>query len=267
MKPILIRWIKILIIVYCLAGIAIYYLQDYLLFRPEAVNRNYKYDFPLKNKEVNIPYTSRSNINIIQFLPAVSPPKGVVLYFHGNKMNISRYSRYSGMFTSNGYEVWMIDYPGYGKSTGDFTEQQLYDWALLLYKLARVHYSRDSIIIYGKSMGTGIAAQLASVRDCRNLILETPYYNFPSIIGSYAFIYPVNNMIRFKIPTWQFLQQVTAPVNIFHGTNDWIIPLRNARKLIPFLKPSDQFTIIENGRHNDLPDFPVFLQKLDSLLK
>ena len=71
----------------------------------------------------------------------------------------------------------MIDYPGFGKSTGVFSEQLLYDWALTLYKLARAYYSPDSIIIYGKSMGTGIAAQLASIRDCRHLILETPYYD------------------------------------------------------------------------------------------
>lgn len=160
----------------------------------------------------------------------------------------------------------MIDYPGFGKSTGEFSELMLYNWALTFYKLARSRFSTDSIILYGKSMGSGIAAQLASIRDCRYLILETPYYNMPSIIDNYFPIYPVNNIIRYKLPTWQYLQHVTAPVTIFHGTGDWIIPYRNAKRLKPFLKPTDQFITIEGASHNDLYDFKPVIKKLDSLL-
>jgi hypothetical protein len=160
----------------------------------------------------------------------------------------------------------MIDYPGFGKSTGVFSEDKLYEWALTLYKLARAYYSPDSIIIYGKSMGTGIAAQLASIRDCRYLILETPYYDLPSIIDNYLPIYPVNRMIHYELPTWKYLQDVTAPITIFHGTGDWIIPLRNAVRLKPFLKTTDEFMSIPDGSHNDLFQFPLVTKKLDSLL-
>lgn len=260
------RWLKIAIICYCSIGIALYYLQDYLLFHPVQLNRKAVYGFTIPHKEVNIPYSSNSVINIVQFLVQNSAAKGVVLYFHGNKKNISWYSKYAPYFTRNGYEVWMIDYPGFGKSTGTFTEQRLYDWALILYKLARARYSPGSITIYGKSMGTGIAAQLASIRDCRQLILETPYYSMPSIIDNYLPIYPVNKMIHYKLPTWKYLQNVTAPVTIFHGTNDWIISHRNAAKLKPYLKPRDQFITIRKGSHNDLYTFPVVVNKLDSLL-
>ena len=115
-------------------------------------------------------------------------------------------------------------------------------------------------------MGTGIAAQLASVRDTRRLILETPYYSFPSIVGQYAPIYPLRQMIHFKIPTYEYLQKVTAPVTIFHGTSDGVIRYRNASKLKKFLKQGDEFISIEGGGHNDLHEFKLFQQKLDSLL-
>ena len=160
----------------------------------------------------------------------------------------------------------MIDYPGFGKSTGVFTERKLYDWALTLYKLARANFPPDSIVIYGKSMGTGIAAQLASIRDCRHLILETPYFDMPSIIDNYLPIYPVNQMIHYKLPTWKYLQNVTAPLTILHGTDDWVIPHRNARRLKPYLKPNDLFLTVENGSHNDLYSFPVATNTLDSVL-
>jgi uncharacterized protein len=266
-KKILFRWIKVFILIYCLIGIAIYYGQDKMLFHPEPIAAGTPYSFPMPFKEVNLQYDKKSTINIIQFAANQPQPKGVVLYFHGNKQNINRYAKAAPEFTGRGYDVWMIDYPGFGKSTGDFTEQRLYDWALVFYKLAQAHYSKDSIIIYGKSMGTGIAAQLATIRDCKALILEAPYYSIPSIFGSWLPVYPLNNMIHFKLPTWQYVKEVTNPVIIFHGTSDNTIPYRNSKKLQPFLKPADEFITIEGGAHNDLATFPAYKKKLDSLLR
>jgi uncharacterized protein len=260
------RWVRIVIIVYCVIGIVLYYLQDYILFHPVQINKTEAYRFNIPHKEINIPYSANSTINVVQFLVPDSTIKGVVLYFHGNKKNIGWYAKFAPYFTKNHYEVWMIDYPGFGKSTGVFSEERLYDWALTLYKLARAYYSPDSIIIYGKSMGTGIATQLASIRDCRHLILETPYYDMPSIIDNYLPIYPVNRMIHYQLPTWKYLQNVTAPVTIFHGTADWIIPYRNANRLKPFLKATDAFITVPGGSHNDLFTFRLITEKLDSLL-
>jgi pimeloyl-ACP methyl ester carboxylesterase len=161
----------------------------------------------------------------------------------------------------------MIDYPGFGKSTGRFNEQQLYNWALTFYKLARARFSPDSIIIYGRSLGSGVATQLASIRDCRRLMLETPYYSMPSVFSSYAPIYPFENIIHYKFPTWQFLQTVDAPVTIFHGEDDGVIPIRNARKLIPYLKSNSEFVTIKDGSHNDLANFETYKIKIDSLLQ
>src|SRR5687767_3790365 len=169
------KWFKIVVLIYVLGGIALYFLQDYLLFRPVSLKRDHNYDFTEKHKDINIPITENSNLNIVQFFSTDSVTKGVVLYFHGNKKNISWYAKYSPYFTRDGYEVWIIDYPGFGKSTGKFTEQILYDWADHMYNFARSKFNADSIIIYGKSMGTGIAAHLASVQPCKKLILETPY--------------------------------------------------------------------------------------------
>ena len=260
------RWVKVIIVVYSILGIALYYLQDTLLFHPEAIAKDKSYQFKYPFREVNLPFNASSNINIIEFTTN-GPPKGVVLYFHGNRKNVSHYAHFAPEFTRNGYEVWMIDYPGFGKSTGEFSEQSVYQWSLLLYKLSRTRFSRDSIIIYGKSFGSGIAAQLASIRDTRRLILETPYYSIPSIVAEYAPIYPVNKMIRFKIPTYQYLQNVTAPITMFHGTSDWTIWYSNAKRLSAFLKPGDEFITVKGGSHNDLHRFNLFQEKLDSVLK
>src|SRR5258706_16448901 len=96
-RKIIFRWIKIILIIYGLAGIAIYYLQDYILFHPERMAKDHTYNFPVPHKEINIPYNDSSNINIIQFTTP-SPVKGVVLYFHGNRKNIAWYAKYQPNF-------------------------------------------------------------------------------------------------------------------------------------------------------------------------
>jgi pimeloyl-ACP methyl ester carboxylesterase len=261
----ILRWLKIFIIIYCVVGIAAYQLQEKFLFHPAKLKQDANFSFSIPFREVNIPVDNSTKYNLVQFAHA-GQLRGVVLYFHGNKGNIERYAPAANLMTRHGYEVWMIDYPGYGKSTGKFTEQVAYELALQLYKMARVQFSPDSIIIYGRSLGTGIATQLASIRDCKRLILETPYYSFPSLARTYLWMYPVNSMIKYKFPTGEYLQNVTAPVSIFHGTNDAVIPYRNALRLKKTLKPGDQFFTITGGRHNNLASLIEMTSKLDSLL-
>lgn len=244
-----------------------YFLQDAVLFHPVTLNRTHSYNFPEPHKDISIPIDSEDTLNLVDFESTGAVSKGIVLYFHGNKRNISWYAKYIPYFTRHGYQVLMIDYPGFGKSTGKLTEQKLYDWAMQVYKIARKRFSADSIIIYGKSMGTGIAAQLASVRDCQRLILETPYYDFPAVVKHYLPVYPVKWMLHYEIPTWQYLQKITAPVTIFHGTRDRIVPYRNSKRLLPFLKQTDEIITLKGGSHNNLFMYGQTIQKLDSVLK
>lgn len=263
------KWLRVLylfFIYYSLGGVALYFLQDYILFHPVTLKKEQAFDFKQPHRDISIPINGSEEINLVDFLPQDTLKKGLVLYFHGNKKNISWYADHMPMFTQKGYEVMMIDYPGFGKSKGKLTEKKLYDWALQLYKLAISRYPADSIIIYGKSMGTGIAAQLASVRDCKRLILETPYYDFPSVVSHYLPIYPVRWMLHYHIPTHTYLESVTAPVSIFHGDADWVVSYSNSKKLSREFKAGDELITIKGGSHNDLFRFEMAQRKLDSLL-
>jgi uncharacterized protein len=260
------RWVKVIVLIYCLIGIGFYYLQDYILFHPEPLSSSTKYQFNVPFDEINIPYNKETVLNIVRFKTKDSIPKGVVLYFHGNQKNIAWYEKYSVNFTKNGYEVWMMDYPGFGKSKGEFKEQALYDYALQFYKLARSKFQPTQIVIYGKSFGTCLATELASIRDCKYLILEAPCYSMSSLVSHYMPIFPVSRMLHYHFPNNIYIKEVTAPILIMHGTSDGIIPYGNAKRLFPLLKPNDQFIPIEGGSHNDLSDFPKFHQALDSLL-
>lgn len=259
------KWLKITVLVYIIIGIALFLLQDKFIFHPEKLPADYKYQFDIPFTQIDMPVAVERNLSIVQFTVPDSIRKGIVLYFHGNRKNINRYAPFATNFTRNGYEVWMIDYPGYGKTTGKRSEEMLYSDAMIFYKMAISKVSAEHIIIYGKSLGTGIAAELASVRDCKRLILETPYYSMDALAKHYFFIYPVIPMTKYTLPTFQYFEYINAPVSIFHGTNDEIIPYKQAERLTAIKKGTELITI-EKGEHNNLASFPLYQHKLDSLL-
>ena len=257
----------IIAVIYCLVGAGLYFLQEKIFFHPEAVAAGIPYSFTEPHSETDLTFDDEGSIHLVQFNVPDSLNKGLVLYFPGNMRNVTHYARFAPAFTKKGYAVWMPDYPGFGKSTVPLSEAALYEMSLQIYKLARTRYRPDQIIIYGKSIGTGIASQLASVRDCRKLILETPYNSIASLAHPYLWMYPYSSsLLHFQFPTCDYLPKVTAPVTVFHGTADGLIPYSNALLLKQVFKPGDEFITIEGGDHVNLNSYPLMQHKLDSLL-
>ncbi|OYZ00613.1 MAG: hypothetical protein B7Y37_09345 [Sphingobacteriia bacterium 28-36-52] len=266
-KVVIVFYIKIALLLYALVGSLLFIFQDRLLFHPEAVSQNSSYQFNQPYQESVIPLDANTQFHVVHFIVPDSIRKGLVLYFHGNRKNIGHYAQFATNFTKNNYEVWMIDYPGFGKSIGELTEENLYEGALQLYMLAKLRFKPAEIIIYGKSIGTGIATQLASIRDCKHLILETPYYSMETLLGRYLFMYPLNKLMHFKFPSNEYMQKVTAPVTIFHGTDDGVIAYSNAERFTKHLKQVDEFVPIPEGNHTNLNNFKIMQDKLNSILR
>jgi hypothetical protein len=247
-----------------MGGVVLYWIQDLLLFHPKPLSKDHPFAFNQPFEECNVSVGSR-NLSIVKF--RTRPQRnGLVLFFHGNMENVEHYRQYPGYFTKQGYEIWMMDYPGFGKSTGKRSEAVMYNDALLMYNKAREELSADSIIIYGKSIGTGVAAYVASKQDCKKLLLETPYYSIDALAKHYFPIYPVMPMTRYAFPIYDYLKKVKAGITIFHGTKDEVIPYIQALKLKEE-NPDIELITIENGEHNNLSTFPLYQQKLDSLLR
>ena len=256
------RLLLVLLFIYLAVGIILYFIQDKIIFHPQPLPQEYSFHFNQAFKEINV-RRGHGNLNIVQFFPK-EKARGIVLYFHGNMTNIERYARFSPVFTRNNYEVWMIDYPGYGKTTGKRTEQTMYEDAILFYDLAIKKTIPENIIIYGKSLGTGVASYLASIKFCKQLVLETPYYSMTSMARNYAPLYPAS-LIRYSFPVYQYLKEVKTPITIFHGTSDRVVPYKQSQKLKKEV-PSIELITVPDGTHNNLYKFPAVIQKLDLLL-
>ncbi|HYK56549.1 MAG TPA: alpha/beta fold hydrolase, partial [Flavisolibacter sp.] len=190
-----------LLLIYIMGGIILYFIQDLLLFHPTPLPQDHQFSFRQPFEEVNVPVDGRT-LNMVKFRPH-SVRKGIVLFFHGNRHNVEHYSKYPPLFTKNHYEIWMIEYPGFGKSTGKRTEETMYHDALWMYDKAAKEINMDSLIIYGKSIGTGVASFLASQRQSKQLILETPYYSIDALAKHYFPFYPVMPMTRYSFPIYK----------------------------------------------------------------
>lgn len=266
MKPF--KILKYLLLLYVALCGFFYFYQHLFFFQPKPLPVNHEFSFPVPVKftSVKIPYDSATVIDVVKFLPEIAQPKGVVLFFHGNRYNVEHYSTYAPFFTRLGYECWMPDYPGYGRSTGELTVPMLKDITLQLYKMARAKYAADSIVVYGKSLGSGLAAYLASKRDCALLLMETPYESLSSLTSEYLFMLPVKWLLRDDINTAAYLPAVLAPTIIWHGSKDELIPLSEAARLMQWMKPSDRFYVVEGGRHNGISKHNLYQQSLDSAM-
>lgn len=257
--------VAIVLLLYLLAAALLYLFQDKLVFHPEKLSTAYAFHFPEAFREFNIPLDDTSSLNAVLFKAPAA--KGIVLYFHGNTGNINSYAKYVPMLLKEGYDVLMPDYRTYGKSSGALSEQALYDDAYTMYQLACRYFDKDSIVLYGKSLGTCIAASLAAKEPCKALVLECPYYSFDLLAKRYFFLFPVNWLLKYHLPTYRYLQKVSAPVLLIHGQKDQVIPYRQASRLKQVLKPGDQFLTIPEGGHNNLTTFPQYQAALHALLQ
>ena len=271
MKPLrrrtVIRIATIIVLIYALIGIVYYHAQERILFRGVAVASDFDYGFSIPSQEMMIRHHPGADLHITKF-PVSSgiARKGVVIYLHGNRRNVSWYADRVPFFTARGYEVWMPDYPGFGKSTGPLEESLLYEYAKQTYLMARAASAPDSIWVYGRSMGTGVAAWLVSKVVVKGLVLETPYRSIPSLVSTWMPIWPTQRLSKFLLPVEEYLSGVAVPVTILHGTKDRVIPISHAEGLQSVLKPGDRFVPIAGAGHNDLPSYDLYTRVMYSLL-
>ena len=124
------------------------------------------------------------------------------MYFHGNAGDLSRWGQIVSYYVDLQYDVFIMDYRTYGKSTGKLSEQALYDDAKVCYDYLKEKFDPSRITLYGRSLGTGIATQLASFNKAQRLILETPYYSLVDVAKERFPFLPVQSLMQYELPSY-----------------------------------------------------------------
>lgn len=252
------------VVLYLLLCLLFYFGQDFLFFRPEKLPQYFRYRYPFPFEEITLSMEDGGSINGLLF--TVPNARGVVFYFKGNSRSIKGWGKFARDFIGKGYDFFVIDYRGFGKSRGKRTESILYNDAQHVYKWLTKHYAEDKIVIYGRSLGSGIATRIASWNDPRLLILDSPYYSFLHQVRRYGWWLPVKWLLRYQIRSDQFIRKITCPIVFIHGTKDRLIPFSNSEKLLKQASAPTHLFPIEKAHHNDLPDFPMYHEVLYDIL-
>ncbi len=241
-----------------------YFFQHLFFFRPEILSRDFKYKYPFPFEELHFDMPDGGTVNAIYF--KVPNSRGVIYYLKGNSRSIKGWGKFAKDFVSNGYDFVMMDYRGFGKSRGKRTQATLFDDAQYLYKWLSERYPQNQIVVFGRSLGSGIAALVASWNSPRMLILDSPYFSFYHNIRRYVFFMPLKWLMRYDLRTDQFLKTISCPVHLIHGTKDRLIPFRQSQQLKNLYPNKVQLHPIAGGGHNNLPDFPQFFELLYDIL-
>lgn len=257
--------ILIVVIAYVVANIVLYFMQERFLFKPEKLPDDFEFKYPnLEFEEYNLEKEPGVNINGIHF--KIPEPKGVVFYLKGNSKSLKGWGKFAVDFTRMGYDVLMVDYRGFGKSTGRRSEESIKEDLQYVYDLVKEQVDEKYIIIYGRSLGSGFAAKIASINQPRMLVLESPYYSLAKVTKRYIPFMAVTLFIKFPIRTFKWLKYVECPIKIVHGTNDKLIPFSSAVSLSKVNPKNTRLYSVIGAGHNNLHTFEEYHRMLEEIV-
>jgi uncharacterized protein len=256
--------------VYILIGIAIlsivaYFVQDKFIFKPEKLKADFEFKYDAPFKELFFDVSPGVRINGLHF--SRENPKGLILYFHGNSRSIKGWAKYAKDFYRYDYDVVLVDYRGFGKSTGKRGEKDMLNDMQFVYESLTKKYAEHHMLLYGRSMGSGFAAKLASENKPRYLILDAPYYSFKKVVERFLPILPVSLVLRYHMRTDKWIRRVNCHTYILHGTKDRLIPIKQSENLQKINPHKITLIRIEGGKHNNLPDFDEYHNFIRDILK
>jgi uncharacterized protein len=257
-------------VIYIIAGYAlilllVYLVQEKIIFKPEKLSADFKYQYDAPFKELFFDPEPGVRINGLHF--TVRNPKGLILYFHGNSRSIKGWAKYAKDFYRYQYDVVLVDYRGFGKSTGKRSEAAMLKDMQFVYDTLAAQYPEHHLVVYGRSMGSGFATKLASDNSPRYLILDAPYFSFIKVAERITPFLPHRWLLRFKLRTDKWIRRVNCHTYIIHGTRDFLIPIKQSEELQSISPHKITLIRIEGGGHNNLPSFHEYHNFIRDILQ
>ena len=251
------KWVlSIIIVLYIAACAYLYFQQENILFHPTKLGADYQFDFKVEFEEKTIVGEDGTKLSGVLFKSHNS--KGLVFYLHGNAGDITRCENDAYVYTDLGYDCFVLDYRGFGKSEGKIISQkQFYSDVEIAYDSLCKNYEEQHIAILGYSIGTGPASMLASKSNAKHLILLAPYYSMVDMMNNqYPFI--PSYFLEYKLKTYEFITKVKSPISIFHGDADEIIYYGASVKLKEHFSSKDELITLPGQLHGGMNHNPTY---------
>jgi fermentation-respiration switch protein FrsA (DUF1100 family) len=249
------KWLVALVSIGYIGGlVALYFTQRLFLFPIPQTVRTTPEAAGFPEAEEHVLTTADDEKVIVWHVPA-RPGHPVVLYFHGNGDYLAGFFGRFRDLISDGTGIVALSYRGYAGSSGQPSEAGLLQDAAAAYAFTAARYNADRIVVWGFSLGTGVAVALAAEQPVGKLILEAPYTSIADVAASAFPILPVRWLVRDQFHSDERIARVTAPLLVMHGARDPTIPSRFGERLFALAHQPKQFVRFPEGGHNDLGDY------------
>lgn len=245
--------LTITISIYILFGLYLYLNQRDILYHPaKAISHNYeKKVFNVNRQKIVVTVLNRDH-------------KKALIYFGGNAETVD-YNIQNFIDTFDETTLYLVNYRGYGGSSGKPTEASLYTDALGIYDQISSHY--DTISLIGRSLGSGVATYLASQRPIEKLILITPFDSIKNVAQETFPWYPMSLLLKDQYRSVDRVHNVTAPTLLLIAQNDEIVSYQRSKALIETF-PHAQIVvkILKDTTHNSISYHPLYYSYMRNFL-
>jgi uncharacterized protein len=268
MNTVILSTIGLLLLAYIAVCVFYWFVQERMIFIRFKVPQRYAFRFKPGHPTYEELFLARDDARLHALYFTVPGARGAVLYFHGNTGSLRRWGKRAARFTQLGYNVLMPDPRGYGKSRGKLSEAALHADAEAWYQELLKRWPEQSIVVFGRSLGSGLATPVAAAHKPKALILEAPFANLYDVARNYSALLPYRLLLRYPFRNDLAMPRINCPVLIFHGQRDTVVPYHSALKLyatVPARVHREMVTFTK-GRHSDLARFARYLRKLEELL-
>jgi len=254
--------------------ILIYLFQDKFMFLTKKLPRTTFNNVDLLTETITI-QNGDSNFLRGWFCKKKSLGKQkTIIYFGGNGDEVSDLIPIVNQNLV--WSIFLINYPAYGNSDGKPSEINFYKSAVNIYDfvISRNDVDKDNIVIMGRSIGTGVATFLASNRNCKGVILISPFESMANVVKEKFWFLPIDLMLKNKFESTKYAKNIQSPLLSIYGTDDKVIPMHHSKELMRYWGGTVESKELIGFNHNNLIGskevwqcINVFLAKLNLMCK
>jgi hypothetical protein len=240
----------VLICLYLGIAAILYVAQRSMMYFPETVHTTPAQAGLPEAQEVSL--TAADGVRIIAWYAAPRDDKPVILYFHGNggalRYRVDRFRKIIG----DGIGLVAIEYRGYGGSNESPSETGLIADGEAAYAFAAARYQAQQLVLWGESLGSGVAVALAAEKPVGRVILEAPFTSAAAVAATRYWYLPVRLLMKDQYRSDERIGKVTAPVLILHGMHDHVVPFAMGERMFELTKAPKHIVRFIDGDHEDL---------------
>jgi len=251
------KYIFSIVLIYLIFGFCLFLFQRKIVFNISGIPKKPS-EYGLNNvREINI--STIDSVNLLSWYAKPKNNKPTLVYYHGNSFDIGERAYRIDRYIKNDWGILLLSWRGFSGNKGKPSENNLYKDAEASLKWIEENTTtkKSNIVIYGESLGTGVAIEMATRYKFKSIVLEAPFTSITDIAKKRYKIYPTKYLVLDKFDNISKINKITVPILIISGKKDEIVPHVHSVRLYEKANVPKESVFIDEAMHNNLYDFHI----------